>query len=197
MKDINQHLSFIIELDKLKAIYRKALVKLDNNRFENSAEHSWHTALAAQILQQYAVEDIDIVRVMTMLLIHDIVEIDAGDLFAFSDEGDHAEQEAKEIAAARRIFGLLPANQSQHYQDLWFEFEKAESRDARFAKAIDRILPLLQNMNNDGGSWAQHKVSKSQVIKRNIYLKDLAPQLWLYVLAQIDLAVTNQWLIDK
>ncbi len=107
MKDINQHLSFIIELDKLKAIYRRALVKLDNNRFENSAEHSWHTALAAQILQQYAVEDIDIVRVMTMLLIHDIVEIDAGDLFAFSDEGDHAEQEVKEIAASKAIMPAL------------------------------------------------------------------------------------------
>ena len=196
MKDINKHLDFIIELDKLKGVYRQALVKLDKNRFENSAEHSWHISLTAQILQEYAVEEINISRVMTMLLIHDIVEIDAGDMFAFSNDSDHALQEEKEIAAATRIFGLLPQEQYQNYQQLWFEFEQAESVDARFAKAMDRILPLIQNMRNNGGSWARHKVTKSQVIKRNIYLKGLAPQLWLYVLDQIDIAVKENWLID-
>lgn len=196
MKDINKHLDFIIELDKLKGVYRQALVKLDKNRFENSAEHSWHISLTAQILQEYAVEEINISRVMTMLLIHDIVEIDAGDMFAFSNDSEHALQEEKEIAAATRIFGLLPQEQYQNYQQLWFEFEQAESVDARFAKAMDRILPLIQNMRNNGGSWARHKVTKSQVIKRNIYLEGLAPQLWLYVLDQIDIAVKENWLID-
>jgi len=196
MEDLNKQLNFIIELDKLKAIYRQALLKSDNNRFENSAEHSWHISLTAQILHEYAVEKVNITRVMSMLLIHDIVEIDAGDMFAFSDKKDLAEQEAKEAAAANRIFGLLPEQQFLHFKKLWFEFEKAETVDARFAKAIDRILPLLQNMRNEGGSWVRHGVKKSQVIKRNKYLEGLAPKLWLYVCEQIDLAVEKNWLIN-
>jgi len=197
MEDLNKQLDFIIELDKLKAIYRQALLKSDNNRFENSAEHSWHISLTAQILHEYAVEQVNITRVMSMLLIHDIVEIDAGDMFAFSDKKDLAEQEAKEAAAANRIFGLLPEKQFLNFKKLWFEFEKAETVDARFAKAIDRILPLLQNMRNEGGSWVKHGVKKSQVIKRNKYLEGLAPQLWLYVCEQIDLAVEKDWLINS
>jgi len=197
MEDLNKQLDFIIELDKLKAIYRQALLKSDNNRFENSAEHSWHISLTAQILHEYAVEKVNITRVMSMLLIHDIVEINAGDMFAFSDQKVLAEQEAKEAAAANRIFGLLPEKQFLNFKKLWFEFEKAETVDARFAKAIDRILPLLQNMRNEGGSWVKHGVKKSQVIKRNKYLEGLAPQLWLYVCEQIDLAVEKDWLINS
>jgi putative hydrolase of HD superfamily len=108
MEELNKQLDFIIELDKLKGVYRQALLKSDKNRFENSTEHSWHISLTSQILHQYAVEKVNISRVMSMLLIHDIVEIDAGDMFAFSDQKDLAEQEDKEIAAASRIFGLLP-----------------------------------------------------------------------------------------
>ncbi|MFQ3264866.1 MAG: putative hydrolase of HD superfamily [Colwellia sp.] len=197
MEELNKQLDFIIELDKLKGIYRQALVKSDKNRFENSAEHSWHISLTAQILQEYAVEKVNISRVMSMLLIHDIVEIDAGDMFAFSDQKDLTEQEEKEIAAASRIFGLLPEKQFQHYKVLWLEFENAETIDARFAKAIDRILPLLQNMRNKGGSWARHNIAKSQVMERNKYLEGLAPQLWAYVCKQIDLAVTKGWLRDE
>jgi len=133
---------------------------------------------------------------MSMLLIHDIVEIDAGDMFAFSSDEALAEQEDKEVAAANRIFGLLPKQQFQNYKQLWLEFENAETQDARFAKAMDRILPLLQNMKNEGGSWVRHKVKKSQVIERNKYLKGLAPKLWIYACEQIDLAVTQGWLID-
>ncbi len=197
MEKLNKQLDFIIELDKLKSIYRQALVKSDKNRFENSAEHSWHISLTAQILHEYAVEKVNISRVMSMLLIHDIVEIDAGDMFAFSDESSHVEQEEKEASAASRIFGLLPEKQFLSFKELWFEFEKAETIDARFAKAIDRILPLLQNMRNEGGSWVRHNVKKSQVIKRNEYLDKLAPQLWLYVCEQIDHAVEQGWLSDS
>ncbi|MFT5759903.1 MAG: putative hydrolase of HD superfamily [Alteromonadaceae bacterium] len=197
MEDLNKQLDFVIELDRLKGVYRQALVKSDKNRFENSAEHSWHISLTAQILHQYAVEKVNISRVMSMLLIHDIVEIDAGDMFAFSDKKNLAEQEEKEIAAATRLFGLLPEEQFQMFNQLWLEFENAETIDARFAKAMDRILPLLQNMRNEGGSWARHDVTKSQVIKRNNYLEGLAPQLWLYVCEQIDLAVTKGWLRDE
>jgi putative hydrolase of HD superfamily len=194
MEELNKQLDFIIELDKLKAVYRQALLKSDKNRFENSAEHSWHISLTSQILHQYAVEKVNISRVMSMLLIHDIVEIDAGDMFAFSDQKDLAEQEEKEIAAASRIFGLLPEKQFQHYKELWLEFENAETIDARFAKAMDRILPLLQNMRNEGGSWARHNIAKSQVIERNKYLEGLAPQLWTYVCEKIDIAVVKGWL---
>ncbi|MBL4673609.1 MAG: HD domain-containing protein [Arenicella sp.] len=196
MDDLNKQLDFIIELDRLKGVYRQALVKSDENRFENSAEHSWHISLTAQILHEYAVEKVDISRVTCMLLIHDIVEIDAGDMFAFSEPEALSEQENKEIAAANRLFGLLPEQQFQAYNQLWLEFESAETNDARFAKAMDRILPLLQNMRNEGGSWVRHNVKKSQLIDRNKHLEGLAPKLWLYVCRQIDLAVEQGWLED-
>ena len=196
MQVLQQQLDFILELDRLKSVYRQALVKCDDNRFENSAEHSWHIALTANVLSPYAEGNIDISRVILMLLIHDIVEIDAGDTFAFADQASLAGQSEKELVAAHRLFGLLPEQQFQYYKNLWLEFELAESDDAQFAKAIDRILPLLQNMRNEGGSWVQHGVSKSKVIKRNQYLKTSAPKLWQYVLEQIDLAVNNKWLVN-
>lgn len=197
MEELKQQLNFIRELDKLKAVYRQALVKVDNNRNENSAEHSWHIAMMAQVLHQYANEPVDIARVTFMLLLHDIVEIDAGDTFAFAEQQELEGQEEKEIKAANRIFGLLPDAQFESIKQLWLEFEQAESADARFAKAMDRVLPLLQNMENQGGSWARHQVKKSQVINRNKYLDKSAPKLWLYVSEQIDIAVHNGWLIDE
>lgn len=195
MKKLQNQLAFIFEIDRLKAVYRRTMVKSDNNRAENSAEHSWHIALSAQILHEYAEQPVDIHRVTSMLLIHDIVEIDAGDLFAFDDESLQQAQEAKELAAAKRIFSLLPGPQSGQMQDLWIEFEDAKTDDARFAKSIDRLLPLVQNMANEGGSWAANKVRKQQVIKRNLYLKGLSPKLWEYVNNQIELACENGWLI--
>lgn len=197
MKDLTQQLDFILELDRLKAVYRQALVKVDNNRQENSAEHSWHISLLAQTLHQYAQETVDINRVVTMLLIHDIVEIDAGDTFAFAEQHELDGQEEKELNAANRIFGLLPDAQFSAMKTLWLEFEQATTADARFAKAMDRILPLLQNMQNEGGSWARHGVKKTQVIKRNQHLEGLAPKLWAYVNEQINIAVAKGWLIDE
>jgi len=194
MKDLNKQFDFIIELDKLKGIYRQALIKADKNRFENSAEHSWQIALTAHILHEYAVEEVNVSRVMSMLLIHDIVEIDAGDTFAFADPAILAGQESVELEAANRLFGLLPEKQFLHFKALWIEFEDAKSTDARFAKAMDRILPLLQNMRNEGGSWARHSVKKSQVLSRNQYLEGLAPKLWSYVCEQVDIAVKQGWL---
>jgi len=196
MHDLNKQLTFIIEIDKLKAVYRQTTVKTDNNRQENSAEHSWQITLAAQILQGYAAHPIDINRVVKMLLIHDIIEIDAGDLFAFAESKDHELQAQKEEKAAQRLFGLLPAEQYAEYKTLWFEFEAAETPDAQFAKSMDRILPLVQNMNNQGGSWAKHKINKSQVLARNSYLERMAPKLWEYAVSQVDLAVSHGWLID-
>ena len=194
MKELQQQLDFILELDRLKGVYRQALVKSDDNRQENSAEHSWHITMLAHTLHEYAEEPVDINRVIQMLLIHDVVEIDAGDTFAFATQAELEGQEEKELAAANRIFGLLPEAQFQHFKALWLEFEAAETADGRFAKAMDRILPLLQNMQNQGGSWARHGVQKSKVIDRNKYLDGLAPKLWTYVNEQIELAEQNGWL---
>ncbi len=195
MKDLSQQLDFILEIDKLKAVYRRTLIQSDNNRFENSAEHSWHIALMAHVLSPYAEEPVDISRVTLMLLLHDIVEIDAGDAFAFDQQAILEQQSDKEIAAAQRIFGLLHEPQASTFLSLWQEFESAETPDARFAKAMDRLLPLLQNMRNSGGSWAQHTVHKQQVINRNKYLEASAPRLWQFVLEQIEIATQNGWLI--
>lgn len=197
MTDLEQQFAFILEIDKLKAIYRQTTVKEDNNRQENSAEHSWHIALTAQLLQQYAEQPIDIQRVTCMLLIHDVIEIDAGDLFAFAENELHQQQAEKELLAAQRLFGLLPESQYQTFKDLWCEFEQAKTNDAQFAKAMDRILPLVQNMNNQGGSWVKHNISQSQVLTRNSYLQYIAPKLWLYVQQQVQLAVTKGWLKEN
>ncbi|WP_448547841.1 HD domain-containing protein [Thalassotalea fusca] len=194
--DLNKQLSFILELDKLKSVYRKALIKTDNNRFENSAEHSWQIALAAHVLVEHVEHNIDINRAVKMLLIHDIVEIDAGDTFAFAEVNQLEQQHEIELAAAHRIFGLLPDAQYQHFLSLWLEFEECKTHDAQFAKAVDRILPLIQNMANEGGSWAKHKVTKSQVLARNKYVKGLSESLWRYVAEQIDIATKNKWLVD-
>lgn len=194
---LSQQLEFVSELDKLKAVKRKALIKCDDNRYENSAEHSWHIAMAAQVLHPYAEEPVDLSRVTQMLLIHDIVEIDAGDTFAFAEQVDLDAQAAKEEAAANRIFGLLPGGQFEYFKALFVEFEESKTADGRFAKAIDRILPLIQNMQNEGGSWAQHSVKKSQVLARNQYLEGLAPKLWTFAKAQIELACEKGWLTDE
>ena len=132
-----------------------------------------------------------------MLLIHDIVEIDAGDTFAFADQAEHDSQEDEELKAANRIFGLLPDNQFQSMKNLWLEFEHANTTDAKFAKAMDRMLPLLQNIQSNGGSWVKHNISKTQVLKRNNYLEETCPQLWNYACEQIDLAVSKGWLTDE
>lgn len=195
MITLAQQIDFIIELDRLRRVQRKTKVKSDNNRFENSAEHSWHITLAAQVLQQYAEEAIDSSRVMLILLIHDVVEIDAGDTFAFADQAAQDAQEIAEHKAAERLFGLLPTAQGEQLLALWREFERAESADARFAKAIDRILPLFQNMQNEGGSWVEHSVTRQQVLQRNAYLQESAPALWAYTVEQIELATERGWLL--
>lgn len=196
MNGLEQQLAFILEIDRLKAVYRRTLVKADENRRENSAEHSWQIALSAQVLHPYAKESVDIQRVTKMLLIHDVVEIDAGDLFAFDDPSLHTEQALKEQRAAQRIFGLLPQEQSIELLGLWEEFEAATTNDAKFAKSIDRILPLIQNMANAGGSWLGKNIKKSQVIERNKYLQYLSPELWQYVNQQLELACNKGWLIE-
>ncbi|MFI3246032.1 MAG: HD domain-containing protein [Ferrimonas sp.] len=189
-------ITFLLEIDKLKTIKRKTMVACDNNRQENSAEHSWHVALMAQTLQQYADPQVDIMRATIMLLLHDLVEIDAGDTFAFDQHVDMQVQSAEELIAAKRLFGLLPAPMADDFLQLWQEFEAAETLDAQFAKSMDRLLPLLQNMANHGGTWAQHGVSYQQAAERNRYLQTCAPKLWQYAEQQLALAVQKGWLIQ-
>jgi len=187
--------AFISELDNLKSVKRQITLPSDGDRQENSAEHSWHVALMASTLAHYAERPIDIARVVRMILIHDVVEIDAGDLFAFNTAAEHDAQAEKEIAAAKRIFGLLPSPHNEDLFALWVEFEAAETPDAEFAKAMDRVLPVFQNMQNEGGSWNKHGVTRDKIETRNIHLKRCAPKLWNYVTRQLDIAVENNWLL--
>lgn len=197
MNNLTQQISFILELDRLKSVYRQTLVKCDDNRFENSAEHSWHIAMLAITFQGYANTEIDMNKVIHMLLLHDIVEIDAGDTFAFAHSDQLDQQEEKELEAAKRIFGLLPRDQYEQTLSLWLEFEAGDTVEAQFAKGMDRILPLFQNMSNQGGSWAKHKIKANQVLKRNAVLKQIAPRLWSYVEEQVNLAVQKGWLLPE
>lgn len=161
MKQIN----FIVEIDKLKSIYRQTTL-IDESRRENDAEHSWHLAILTMLLSEYAnKEDIDVLRVMKMVIIHDIVEIDAGDTFAYDSEG-YKDKDEREKAAANRIFGLLPHDQGEEILSLWNEFEERQTPEARFAAALDRVQPLIHNYYTKGGTWIKHEVPLEKVKKR-------------------------------
>lgn len=179
MTRLEQQLAFIVEIDKLKHIYRKTKVigaeGLGEVRHENSAEHSWHIALMAVILLEHSNAPVDLLKVLKMLLVHDIVEIDAGDTFAFADQSNKANDEAK---AAERIFGLLPEAQCQEFTTLWQEFDARESVESRYANAMDRLMPLLHNMNTNGGSWADHGVTRPQVNQRLNPIGDGSAEIW-------------------
>lgn len=176
MNRIQEQLAFLVEVDRLKGVLRQTLL-CDGTRRENSAEHSWHLALMATVLAEHARPAVNASRVIRMLLVHDLVEIDAGDTFAY-DAGANADREAREQRAADRIFGLLPAEQGRELRDLWEEFERADSADARAAVALDRLQPLLNNHHTDGGSWRTHGVRRAQVLKRMDPIRVALPTLW-------------------
>jgi putative hydrolase of HD superfamily len=156
-----------------------------NARLENSAEHSWHIAMMVPVLAEHAPWPVDPLRVVRMLLVHDVVEIDAGDTFAF-DAAAHHDKEEREQAAADRLFGLLPDDQAAELHDLWNEFEAAQSDDARFAQALDRLGGVLQNALNDGGTWIEHGVSREAVLRRQEPIRDALPDLWPWVVELTD-----------
>ncbi|OZG72278.1 hydrolase [Hahella sp. CCB-MM4] len=164
MEHLPQQLEFLREIDQLKGIIRQTLL-IDKSRKENSAEHSWHLAMYAMILSEYANEPVNVGRVIQMLLIHDIVEVDAGDV-PLHGNGDKSEQEQREKAAADRLFGLLPDQQGKNLRTLWDEFEEATTPDARFAKALDRLQPVLHNLATDGGTWETFNVDEAKVLNR-------------------------------
>lgn len=190
---LEQQLALLMELDQLKSVLRRTRVKSADARLENSAEHSWHVALMAILMEEHANEPVDIARVVKMLLLHDVVEIDAGDTFVY-DVAASAEQEQKELQAAQRLFGMLPDDQGQPLLELWLEFEAASTADAKFAKALDRIIPMLLNYHNQGQSWQEHGVSREQALTVNHKIQYGSQALWDKAQKIINDATDNGWL---
>jgi putative hydrolase of HD superfamily len=182
-------IAFLVEADKLKTILRRTPLA-DGSRLENSAEHSWHLALAAMILAEHAPPGVNVGHVLELVVIHDLVEIDAGDTFAYDPEHTLSKS-ARERAAADRLFGLLPAAQGAHIRALWEEFEEYQTPEARFANALDRFQALLLNYRSGGGSWTQHGVRRSQVLERMAPVHEALPALWPYVVEVIDTATAG------
>lgn len=188
---LERQVGFIAELDRLKAVSRMTRIG-GGERRENSAEHTWHVAAMAPLLAEYAPDGVDPWRAVRMLLLHDVVEIDAGDTFCF-DERAHDDKEDRERRAAGRLFGLLPGDQAAEWTALWEEFEEGATPDARFAVALDRFQGLLQNRLNGGGTWLEHGVSRERVLRRMEPIREGAPALWptvLRVLEEVGLAET-------
>ena len=183
---LQAELEFIIEIDKLKSILRKNKVCFAD-RNENSAEHSWQLAIMAIVLQKYSAQKIDINKVVQMLLIHDLVEIDAGDTFVYDEQARIDKQEA-EAQAAQRLFSYLEEDLKQHFLNLWHEFEEEKTAEALFAKSMDRICPILFNIKNKGGSWKEFKIEKRQVLKRLDSTKLASPVLYDFMTKLLDQA---------
>ncbi|MFQ3616813.1 MAG: HD domain-containing protein [Cyanobacteriota bacterium] len=188
-----QQIQFVLEIDKLKGVLRQTLLT-DASRRENSAEHSWHLALMAIALAEYAPAPINLSRVVQMLLLHDLVEIDAGDTFAFDIQANQ-DKAKREHAAADRLFGLLPLDLGQSLRACWEEFEAGETVDAQFAHALDRLQPFLHNLQTQGGTWRLHGVTCDRVLWRMQAVKRGTPALWPLVEDLIHQAVSMGYLL--
>ncbi|MEO9515703.1 MAG: HD domain-containing protein [Paracoccaceae bacterium] len=185
MTRLDRQLAFLTEADRLKTVIR-ATTLADGSRRENSAEHSWHLSLYALVLADQAGPDVDINKVLKMLILHDLIEIDAGDNPIFGTV-DAAKMEAQEAAAADRLYGLLPADQATELRAIWQEFEAAQTPSAQFAKALDRAQPPMQNLASGGGSWIEYNVSPDKIEARVApAIKRGAPQLWNWLQARIE-----------
>ncbi|HUP23281.1 MAG TPA: HD domain-containing protein [Thermoanaerobaculia bacterium] len=187
-----RQLDFVIEIDRLKTVLRRTDIS-DGSRLENSAEHSWHISVMALLLAEYAGESLDITRVLEMLLVHDIVEVDAGDTFCYDAAANH-DREEREQRAAERLFGLLPSDQAERFRARWDEFEARATPEARFAAALDRLEPVLLNYVTAGGSWRRHAVDEAQVRIRNRPIGDGAAELWDIASRLIADAADRGWL---
>lgn len=192
---LSQQIAFIAEIDQLKSVLRQSLI-MDGSRRENTAEHSWHIAVFAMMMHETAEEPRpDLNRVIRMLLIHDIVEVDAGDTFAYDALG-YEDKEARERAAAKRLFGMLPSDQADEWMNLWLEFEAGSSPEAQYANAMDRLLPLLHNYYTGGVSWQRYGIVRSQVERRIAPVKAATPKLWQFAMLLLDRAVEKGILLD-
>ncbi|MBN4080508.1 HD domain-containing protein [Beggiatoa alba] len=187
MNDIEKIINFIIEIEKLKNISRKTM-PVGLNRYENSAEHSWHVCLSALMLKNYANDDIDIDRVIRMLLIHDLGEIDAGDTIVYDENLETKNREADGI---KRILQILPNGEAEVYLALWKEFELGETPDSKYAKAIDRIPPLLHNLHGAGHSWRKNDIPKEKVFSINSHIKEGSQKLWDVMKSKLEGAISD------
>lgn len=190
-----QQIRFIAEVDKLKEIFRQT-INTQSRRAENDAEHSWHLCLCVIVLAEHANAPIDVLRVLKMVILHDLVEIDAGDTFAY-DTARMADQHAREAVAADRIFGLLPADQAREFRALWDEFEEKQTPEARFAAAVDRFQPMLLNCLTQGAAWNRHGVTHDRVVARNRHVADGCTELWRYAERMLADAVAAGHLAPK
>lgn len=184
---------FLMELDKLKGVERRTRL-LSNTRHENSAEHSWHLAMAAMSLAPFSHDAIDVQHAVQLALVHDVVEIDAGDVMVYDIAARDAIQE-QEVAAAGRIFGLLPTGMNQRFRALWDEYETGETPESRFANMLDRALPIMLNLHNQGQSWKENGIRLEQVEARNVMLAKQWPELWGYLKQHLDNAHAKGWLL--
>jgi putative hydrolase of HD superfamily len=190
-----RQIEFILEVDKLKHVLRQTIL-MDKSRRENSAEHSWHIALTVMVLSEYARDaGIDFSKVMKILLIHDLIEIDAGDTYCYDDQG-RKDQAAREQLAADRIFSILPPDQALEFRKLWDEFEDRITPESRFANALDRVQPFLHNYFTQGQTWQENKIRSNQVKARMQPVDEGAPVLWKFVVSLIDDAVKRGYLAD-
>ena len=187
--DLIKQIEFIKEIDKLKYIQRRTRL-FNSDRNENDAEHSWHLAMMAIILSQHSNTAIDVLKVVKMVLIHDIVEIDAGDTFIYDTTKNHVNTDDERLAA-ERIFGLLPKQQAEDLIAIWEEFEAGETDEAKFAKSMDRLEPLLQNVSNNGGTWKEYDVDYKKVYEKKQVIKNGSVSIWDYAEKLIDESVTN------
>ena len=188
-------MAFLVEVDKVKNILRRTQT-IYSERRENDAEHMWHLSLMAVTLSEYAAEPIDLLRVLKMLLIHDLVEIDAGDTFAYDTAGMETKMQ-REILAAERIFGLLPEDLGREFRQLWDEFEERETSEAKFASALDRLGGLMPNYHNQGGAWREMQVSVDRIKSRNRPIGEGSPALWEYAESLIDEAERLGWITQE
>jgi putative hydrolase of HD superfamily len=191
---LTAQLDFVLDADRLKHIERRSRLA-DGSRRENSAEHSWHLALMAMVLAEHAVQPVDLLHVVQMLIVHDLVEIDAGDTFVY-DEAARADKAEIESRAARRIFGQLPAGQAQSLLALWEEYEASETPAARFGHALDRLQPLMLNRASGGRSWTEHGITAGRVRDVNAHIEDGSTTLWSAAQAIISDAITRGYLPD-
>ncbi|WP_025764440.1 HD domain-containing protein [Dyadobacter tibetensis] len=182
-----QQIDFIREIDKIKYIQRKTKL-FNSDRRENDAEHSWHLAMMAMVLHEHSDDPVDLLKVIKMVLIHDIVEIDAGDTFIYDQHKNHDNTD-EEMKGAERIFGLLPEAQAKEMMELWKEFEAGHSNEAKFAKSMDRLEPLLQNVSNNGGTWKEFGVKYQAVYNKKKVIEQGSNSLWEYAEELLDKSV--------
>ncbi len=194
-EDVNKILKFTAEIDKMTSVLRRTML-IDKSRRENDAEHSWHIAVMAILFEKFAPTGTDISRAVKMCVVHDLVEIYAGDTFAYDINGNKSKAE-REAKAADKLFGMLPEDVGKEIRLLWEEFDRMETPDAKYAACMDRIQPYLHNTLTDGHTWVEGKVSKTQVLERSGVIEETLPEVWDWVLKNVENGVKNGWIADK